>query len=136
MFSELRDLLQPRRRGISAELLAAIQRVQRWQKASFGSKDSSFLAKSNIEIDKLYYLFVTPRPKACSWADSVPTCSLLALAPWRRYLLLTCASRRGKRARIILLTTTRPSVVIQSHPPLFHCSVKQILLPITAPYTI
>ena len=80
------------------------------------------------------YARCNTQAEGLSWADSVLTSSLLVLAPWRRYLLLTCASRRGKRARIILLTTTPPSVVIQSHPPLFHCSVKQILLPITAPY--
>lgn len=57
MFSELGDLLQPRRRGISAELLAAIQCVRRWQKAGFGPKDSSFLAGSDTEIDELYRLF-------------------------------------------------------------------------------
>jgi hypothetical protein len=34
-----------------------------------------------------------------------------------------------------LLTTTLPSVVIQSHPPLFSRSVKQVLLPTTTPYS-
>jgi hypothetical protein len=39
MFSELGDLLEPRRRGISPELLAAIQCTRRWKKAGFGSDD-------------------------------------------------------------------------------------------------
>jgi hypothetical protein len=36
MFSELGDLLEPRRRAISPELLAAIQCVRRWQKLVMG----------------------------------------------------------------------------------------------------
>jgi hypothetical protein len=59
MFSELGDLLQPRRRGISAKLLAAIQCVRRWQKAGFGPTNSSFLAGTDADIDRLYDL--------CKW---------------------------------------------------------------------
>ncbi|KAF2732220.1 hypothetical protein EJ04DRAFT_441411, partial [Polyplosphaeria fusca] len=36
---ELGDLLEPRRRGISPELLAAIQCTRRWRRAGFGSDD-------------------------------------------------------------------------------------------------
>jgi hypothetical protein len=36
LFSELGDLLEPRRRGISPELLAAIQCNRRWIRAGFG----------------------------------------------------------------------------------------------------
>jgi hypothetical protein len=35
MFSELGDLLEPRRRAIGAELLAAIQLVRSWVRAGF-----------------------------------------------------------------------------------------------------
>lgn len=59
MFSELGDLLQPRRRGISAKLLAAIQCVRRWQKAGFRPTNSSFLAGTDADIDRLYDL--------CKW---------------------------------------------------------------------
>jgi hypothetical protein len=40
-FSELGDLLEPRRRGISPELLAAIQCTRRWRRAGFGSDDEA-----------------------------------------------------------------------------------------------
>jgi hypothetical protein len=40
-FSELGDLLEPRRRGISSELLAAIQCTRRWRRAGFGSNDEA-----------------------------------------------------------------------------------------------
>jgi hypothetical protein len=55
MFSELGDLLEPRRRGISPELLAAIQCVRRWRRAGFG--DDEVAVKSPItdrEIELLY----------------------------------------------------------------------------------
>ena len=39
VFSELSDLLEPRRRGILPELLAAIQCNRRWRRASIGSDD-------------------------------------------------------------------------------------------------
>jgi hypothetical protein len=35
MFSELSDLLEPKRRAIGSQLLAAIQLVRSWVKASF-----------------------------------------------------------------------------------------------------
>jgi hypothetical protein len=55
MFSELGDLLQPRRRGIQPQLLAAIQCVRRWIKARIDSdsvspKDS----RTDSELDALY----------------------------------------------------------------------------------
>jgi hypothetical protein len=55
LFSELGDLLEPRRRNISPELLAAIQCNRRWIRAGFGSsevpvKDSI----TNEEIDVKY----------------------------------------------------------------------------------
>ena len=37
LFSELGDLLEPRRRSISPQLLAAIQCDRRWIRAGFGS---------------------------------------------------------------------------------------------------
>jgi hypothetical protein len=39
MFSELGDLLEPRRQGMSARLLAAIQCVRRWRRAGFGNNE-------------------------------------------------------------------------------------------------
>jgi hypothetical protein len=65
----------------------------------------------------------------------VPTCLLFSLAPWPLNLLITCAPRVRRWTRIIL-TTSLPSVVIQSFPLIFSCSVKQILLPITTPHII
>ena len=41
VFSELGDLLEPRRRGISPELLAAIQCNRRWRRAGIGSDDEA-----------------------------------------------------------------------------------------------
>jgi hypothetical protein len=39
LFSELGDLLEPRRQGISPELLAAIQCNRRWIRAGFSSSE-------------------------------------------------------------------------------------------------
>jgi hypothetical protein len=39
MFSELGDLLEPCRQGMSARLLAAIQCVRRWRRAGFGNNE-------------------------------------------------------------------------------------------------
>jgi hypothetical protein len=55
LFSELGDLLEPRRRNISLELLAAIQCNRRWIRARFGS--SEVPVKDSItdeEIDAKY----------------------------------------------------------------------------------
>ena len=55
MFSELGDLLEPRRRGIQPQLLAAIQCVRRWRRAGLG--DDKLNSKSNItdsEMETLY----------------------------------------------------------------------------------
>jgi hypothetical protein len=55
MFSELGDLLEPRRRAISPQLLAAIQCVRRWQKAGFGTgKTGATKLVSDHQIDALY----------------------------------------------------------------------------------
>jgi hypothetical protein len=59
MFSELGDLLEPRRRAISPQLLAAIQCVRRWQKAGFGPKSGSYMTATDADLDKLYTL--------CEW---------------------------------------------------------------------
>jgi hypothetical protein len=37
LFSELGDLLEPRRRAIGSELLAALQLVRAWSKAGFNT---------------------------------------------------------------------------------------------------
>ena len=55
MFSELGDLLQPRRRGIQPQLLAAIQCVRRWIKAGIGSDSVSLKdSRTDSELDALY----------------------------------------------------------------------------------
>jgi hypothetical protein len=59
MFSELGDLLEPRRRAISPKLLAALQCVRRWQKAGFGPGANTVLTGTDAEMDKLYDL--------CEW---------------------------------------------------------------------
>ena len=61
MFSELSDLLEPRRRQISPQLLAAIQCVRRWHRAGFNQADDSAAAATitNADIDAIYQL--------CDW---------------------------------------------------------------------
>jgi hypothetical protein len=60
MFSELGDLLEPRRRQISPQLLAAIQCVRRWYRAGFDQCGSSATATlTDAEIDTIYGL--------CDW---------------------------------------------------------------------
>ena len=55
MFSELGDLLEPRRRAIQPQLLAAIQCVQRWRKARLGDDEAAIKATiSDAEMDILY----------------------------------------------------------------------------------
>jgi hypothetical protein len=55
MFSELGDLLEPRRRQISRQLLAAIQCVRRWYRAGFDQCSSIATATlTDAEIDAIY----------------------------------------------------------------------------------
>jgi hypothetical protein len=55
MFSELGDLLKPRRRGLLARLLAAIQCVRRWRRAGFGDDEAvANMPITNREIELLY----------------------------------------------------------------------------------
>ena len=55
MFSELGDLLEPRRRAIQPQLLAAIQCVRRWRKAGLGDDEAAIKATiSDAEMDILY----------------------------------------------------------------------------------
>ncbi|XP_014550433.1 hypothetical protein COCVIDRAFT_115467 [Bipolaris victoriae FI3] len=66
VFSELGDLLQPRRRGIQPQLLAAIQCVRRWLKAGLGSDSVSVSLKdtrTDSELDALYSI--------STWADDI-----------------------------------------------------------------
>jgi hypothetical protein len=61
MFSELGDLSEPRRRGIQPQLLAAIQCVRRWRRASMGGDDTSTKRGiSDDDIDAVY--------NVCDWA--------------------------------------------------------------------
>jgi hypothetical protein len=55
LFSELGDLLEPRRRAIKPQLLAAIQCVRRWQKARLG--DAEVAARVAITDDKIELLY-------------------------------------------------------------------------------
>ncbi|KAI1523728.1 Dimer-Tnp-hAT domain containing protein [Pyrenophora tritici-repentis] len=54
MFSELGDLLEPRRRGIQPQLLAAIQCVRRWQRTGFGSVTAPKTGLTEEQMDALY----------------------------------------------------------------------------------
>jgi hypothetical protein len=56
MFSELGDLLEPRRRAISPQLLAAIQCVRRWLKAGFGKGHKPTRHTTDDELDLIYQL--------------------------------------------------------------------------------
>lgn len=57
MFSELGDLLEPRRRCIKPQLLAAIQCVRGWRKASFSfDVKAPIRVITNDEIELLYRL--------------------------------------------------------------------------------
>jgi hypothetical protein len=58
MFSELGNLLEPRRRAISPPLLAAIQCVQMWREAGFGNGFETPRTTED-EIDLTYQL--------CDW---------------------------------------------------------------------
>jgi hypothetical protein len=55
LFSKLGDLLEPRRRAIKAQLLAALQCVRRWQKAGLG--DVEVAAKVGITDDEIELLY-------------------------------------------------------------------------------
>ena len=55
MFSELGDLLEPRRRAIKPQLLAALQCVRRWKKAGLG--DVEVAAKTGITDDEMELLY-------------------------------------------------------------------------------
>jgi hypothetical protein len=59
MFSELGDLLEPRRRAISPELLAAIQCIRRWQKAGYKTARASDHGITDQRLEELYAL--------CEW---------------------------------------------------------------------
>ena len=66
MFSELGDLLEPRRRGLSARLLAAIQCVRRWRRAGFG--DDEVVANTPIterEKELLYSISTWDDDQCC-----------------------------------------------------------------------
>ena len=55
MFSELGDLLEPRRRGIQPRLLAAIQCVRRWRTAGLG--DDKLNNRNSITDDEIEALY-------------------------------------------------------------------------------
>ena len=55
MFSELGNLLEPRRRGIQPRLLAAIQCVRRWRTAGLG--DDKLNNRNSITDDEIEALY-------------------------------------------------------------------------------
>jgi hypothetical protein len=55
LFSELGDLLEPRRRAIKPQLLAALQCVRRWQKAGLGEIEVA--AEVGITDDEMELLY-------------------------------------------------------------------------------
>ncbi|KAI1556751.1 restless-like transposase, partial [Pyrenophora tritici-repentis] len=80
VFSELGDLLEPRRRCISPELLAALHSVRRWRRAGFGGGDNDDMGQSKLtdeQMDVLYELsqWVWQKDGAASsiffWKESV-----------------------------------------------------------------
>jgi hypothetical protein len=64
VFSELGDLLKPRRRNIGPELLAAIQCVRRWLRAKFG--DDEVANKATITDQELELVY-----RLSAWDDSL-----------------------------------------------------------------
>jgi hypothetical protein len=55
MFSELSNLLEPRRRAIQPQLLAAIQCVRRWRKSGVGDDElAAKVALTDADLDALY----------------------------------------------------------------------------------
>jgi hypothetical protein len=63
MFSELGDLLKPRRRNLSLKMLAAIQCVRRWRRAYLGDDE---IAEKHTVTDKRIKL----KYSIYSWDDS------------------------------------------------------------------
>ena len=63
LFSELGDLLEPKRRKIGSQLLAALQCVRRWMKAGFIEPEIKPETRlTDKDLDRLYEL--------CSWEDA------------------------------------------------------------------
>jgi len=57
LFSELGDMLEPRRQGLSPELLADIQCVRCWTKAGFGDSDGEAeAAMTEAQLERAYNL--------------------------------------------------------------------------------
>jgi hypothetical protein len=55
MFSELSDQIEPRRRAIQPQLLAAIQCVRQWQKSGLGDDEmAAKAALADADLDALY----------------------------------------------------------------------------------
>jgi hypothetical protein len=56
LFSELGDLLEPRRRRLGPQLLAAIQCVRRWQRAGLGGDDEVVEEEEAADDDNMELL--------------------------------------------------------------------------------
>jgi hypothetical protein len=57
LFSELGDMLEPRRQGLSPELLAGIQCARCWMKAGFGDSDGEAeAAMTEAQLERAYNL--------------------------------------------------------------------------------
>jgi hypothetical protein len=63
LFSELGDLLEPKRRKIGAQLLAALQCIRAWIKAGFKRPSEQVSAAlTDKEIDDIYNLYSWDQP--------------------------------------------------------------------------
>lgn len=64
MFSELGDLLEPRRRKIGSQLLAAIQCIRSWRDAGFKPPSSSVV--SDVTDDEVAAIY-----NICRWDSDI-----------------------------------------------------------------
>ena len=70
LFSKLSDLLKPKRRAISSELLAALQLIQAWTRAGYNTKktdgidgSTSLVSLTDESLSREYDIY--------SWAESL-----------------------------------------------------------------
>jgi hypothetical protein len=70
LFSELGDLLEPKRRAISSELLAALQLIRAWTRAGYNTKktdgidgSTSLVSLTDESLSREYDIY--------SWAESL-----------------------------------------------------------------
>jgi hypothetical protein len=66
MFSELGDLLEPRRRNLGPQLLAALQCIQAWIRIGMTTPGSSDAVLNNSDLARLYNLSTREQPLGIS----------------------------------------------------------------------